>query len=698
MKIKTPLLLLVISLTLVGGLTTLSWPVVAQAECANKSAWIDPSVNTKDKPVIINAGECGKPTSVTFKEMDNGTIFNCSTYEPIKLSGVWSWNSLTKDIKIWINGYVKGENCVAYGAGITVPIFTISWSGGSVDEGNTGYTGYTCDRTTDPARPKCIASKYSTQTEYQCSLACQPQAYNISIKSKLTSEPFYPIIYHPELTKISYQPGESIDFQATAVAEGISDIGCANWSWDFGDGTKTGGTSCGGIASKSHVYKQPGVYTVTARIWSDTSPFAYLHYPGFAETYEVVVGQQPILLLDDKPKNGGRFDKEYKSYNVYEGIDFVAEVENSDEINVPYQTACRWFFDFGDPGGLDNEMLANCSINDGEIKSYIASHFYTQPGTYTVTAKFFVNYDPDKTNTEDAVVTKQIKINLAPQCGPNSESVSDPATVFKCLDQNKPVKLAANSFRGWVEENEFLVDNYLLERQYCKDLGYIPADRENVFRFGQIVDLLTASSGNTPIPLAAALVKLTTVSGNNDFQAVGYHSVIALNFINTNGLSGTRAKYRLRILDPNGPTIVNTRCETRQFPVDGRLFKKYSALYCDYRSGEPIATNDTANSVIVDGSLILNPYVATPNIVKVSDLESKKVRQNPVQFLAQDYPLLDNASYEYGQGVCAGWTDFVLRAAYLVDIVGEETGWNWSSFTANIGNWPWVGLLRGFMR
>ena len=155
-----------------------------------------------------------------------------------------------------------------------------------------------------------------------------------------------------------------------------------------------------------------------------------------------------------------------------------------------------------------------------------------------------------------------------------------------------------------------------------------------------------------------------------------YHEAIALNFITDN--SGDKITYKLKFLDPNGPLIRIADCQKYQpSPTSTNKVLKCSTLDripLSFIVSAPTPNSDKAKSLIL--------------------LNQNSVRSNTSHFLSFDYPLISNSLEVFNGGVCAAWSNFVLRVAYLGEFVGECA----STPTAEVpvNNLASTGLLSFF--
>ena len=269
---------------------------------------------------------------------------------------------------------------------------------------------------------------------------------------------------------------------------------------------------------------------------------------------------------------------------------------------------------------------------------------YSVPGRKNITLSVI-----DPQTNETIATTTQIRV----KCVPPSNAVpgDELITITSYLNNNYPVHIAANSFRQWVADNKSEVNSYLINQQYCENVGEL----EVAISFPVVLDYLNKYAGKKiSSPLVLVLNKMD--------GKLGFHTVIALSFKNLNGLSGSRALYELKYLDPEGPKITTTSCYQRQEQnpaIPGQFIK---VIYCDYTFSDTALTTKVA---------LLNPLVGLTHVTDIDTLLQKTVRSNTNSFLINDYPLIDNREPIFKGGVCSAWTDFVLKVAYLGDFAGE---------------------------
>jgi hypothetical protein len=313
MKIKTPLLLLAAALVLAGGLTLFANHAeaaqIVTSRCSGplsdgtyyngeKFSLTNISAITSD-PLIIDASGCeGKPQKV--KVINPPGYKNCSTGEPISLNHAYSWNNTSRLLKFWFLP-PPSNACQNYIDSTTSVV--VYWSG---DTGGT-ITGYYCDRATDPARPTCKATTnpLATQTEYQCSLACRSDVYNVAVTP------------YEEPWRKSWDVGEIIDLKAviSPTTSSFPAVELANWIWDFGDGSDKVYSyyNYGNVGVARRAYAQPGTYAVTAQAYNNGG-IKELNYPGFAGTRELIISGPSCVKPKGSRTNFNRIMEDLKNY------------------------------------------------------------------------------------------------------------------------------------------------------------------------------------------------------------------------------------------------------------------------------------------------------------------------------------------------------------------------------------------------
>ena len=133
-----------------------------------------------------------------------------------------------------------------------------------------------------------------------------------------------------------------------------------------------------------------------------------------------------------------------------------------------------------------------------------------------------------------------------------------------------------------------------------------------------------------------------------------YHSMIAVGIAS----QGTNI-YDINVIDPNGPGYRTLRkCQVAQFQSSPGVF--ISVYRCDFDYG------DKLNKVYLY-------YDYGTDITLFTALFDKRVRDNTAGFIIDNYPDIDNGNPEITEkGLCMGWTDFVMRVAYLGAFVGYD--------------------------
>ncbi|MBI2482425.1 MAG: hypothetical protein HYV76_02615 [Candidatus Vogelbacteria bacterium] len=136
---------------------------------------------------------------------------------------------------------------------------------------------------------------------------------------------------------------------------------------------------------------------------------------------------------------------------------------------------------------------------------------------------------------------------------------------------------------------------------------------------------------------------------------IGGHEVIALD---VKDLKGNGSKYMVTILDSNGPKIKNLICERKR--------EYNNNLACDY---------DGSKSILMKvETKLMDDLVKTRTRYCRSNSTAKFCtdRQNLTSWLRGNYPEIDNTGVTGSEeGMCLGWSQFVLKTAYLGDFTGE---------------------------
>lgn len=374
------------------------------------------------------------------------------------------------------------------------------------------------------------------------------------------------------------------------------------------------------------------------------------------------------------------------SWNVGETIDLKAEITPTSN-TLPAVEQANWIWDFGD--GSDKVYSY---YNYGNVG--VARHAYSQPGTYIVTAQAYNNGGVKELNYPGFAGTREIIIS-GPNCVKPQGSRTNFNRIVDDLENYQLVDIAADSPKEWVSDNLAKVIAKMVDSQ-CR-LSLLRRTGIDYYRESALAIKNIKRYTDSNLPYLFALYKI---------RGEGGHQMIA---ININEVEVDKV-YKIRVVDPNGPEVKVITCKNRREYID-KLGEKARGVYCDYYDNEG---NTWAGLPLLDNidTDIMNSLISAKNQYCQSNSQSKFCleRQNLSRWLRLNHTFIHNPGISAvdlaANGSCVGWSDFNLRMAYLAnfvgecegDVVDESTSWNWSSFTAGIGSWPWVELLTSLMR
>jgi hypothetical protein len=219
-----------------------------------------------------------------------------------------------------------------------------------------------------------------------------------------------------------------------------------------------------------------------------------------------------------------------------------------------------------------------------------------------------------------------------------SLSVGD---VFYNLRNNKPVTILSSDFNRWTTQNEAEI-------------------KENIDAMSVCHATPAMSSAEMPVQALQGAKKYTDKGIPTMITLVEgpklFHMVVALQVTPTSIFPGY---YKLKILDPNGPSVVTIKCQPQLTTVAPGQPKKRVTV-CENPSGVgvviPLQTNKDEEW-----------YKITDQLAK------NKVRDNPAAWLENNYAQFNNFTTATNNiGVCTGISEFNIRAAFLLKTLDQS--------------------------
>lgn len=328
----------------------------------------------------------------------------------------------------------------------------------------------------------------------------------------------------------------------------------------------------------------------------------------------------------------------------------------------------------------------NWDLGDNILRS--GEPYREQPVVYSTPGKKTIKLSVvDPKSGKTIATSTEIKV----KCVPPSGATDDITTIQTFLNNNRTVKVSANNLRSFVDDNKQDVSNSL---NYCQlNLGAGDQNPISLVNATKIIDYYSIYSHQrkmaTPLALAIVtdldptIIGLPNLPPTNPifskvgrYQPIAFHAEVALDFWADNS-QGTPI-YKIKTIDPNGPTLSTLNCEQKQIKSGPSTFQPI--LICDFDYVESILTQLNIQSLTpaqlrdVKNSfkwLIYDPNITDVTPIDVNLLASKAVRKNTAKYLEDNYFLIDNGDPQFGGGVCAAWSTLAIKAAYLADFVGE---------------------------
>jgi hypothetical protein len=279
-----------------------------------------------------------------------------------------------------------------------------------------------------------------------------------------------------------------------------------------------------------------------------------------------------------------------------------------------------------------------------------------QPVVYTNIGKKIITLSTlDPVTNKTISTSTEVKIKCAPS---NSYTFRDISELLKMYVVAIPIP--ADSFFSWSIDNYEEMANEISQSQ-CQYINRKKFGETETLRAVTLIKRITDNNQPTFI----SVQQLVPPDGNK-FPAG--HSMIALRVSDTTQNFETR--YQIKFLDPNGPTVMTMDCKISKkdvFNPADLTTKPETGMYCLHPSLGLVAPYVRD----VDIELIEKLRTLFYNRCKLSQANFCKEHRNLSKWLETNYPIIDNNDPRFGKGVCAGWSEFVLKIAYLADFVGE---------------------------
>ena len=279
---------------------------------------------------------------------------------------------------------------------------------------------------------------------------------------------------------------------------------------------------------------------------------------------------------------------------------------------------------------------------------------YTTPGKKTITLSVL---DP-KTNKIISTST-EIKLKCVP---PDSPPFN---VLISMLDSGFiPASIASDNFADWSLAEEKSISNAMINYQCGYADSYNNGETPDILKSTRAIkQAKRITDTNQP-----ALFSIRTLSPARDG-----HSIIALGIKDIS--DNFEERYSIHFLDPIGPTAMDMDCKVSKQTVaikytDGTTKEeKIKSMYCLHPLIGFVEPKLSKQDIDITESL----RTAKSNFCQTHSTHALcKKRQNISYWLEFNYPFnISNTRPEFGRGVCRGWTEFVLKVAYLGNFIGE---------------------------
>ncbi|MFA6422086.1 MAG: hypothetical protein WCV92_01675 [Candidatus Buchananbacteria bacterium] len=250
------------------------------------------------------------------------------------------------------------------------------------------------------------------------------------------------------------------------------------------------------------------------------------------------------------------------------------------------------------------------------------------------------------------------------------------STIRSSLKNGAYTKITENDFKSWAAEDPYDVSGDIAEIR--EEMGAY--QRTDTVVVGQRL----VAGGSSAMRQLLTKPKPTIFTyyiinpnGTGGWQAVSAHAVVLISIVDNGG-----GKYSLRVIDsmpsypsdPNKPELSTLECRT--IPAEGQVDGLTVDALCDvddytkalpaiYTYGSAGETNDPVSQLKSARDAYCQSTEGKTNTAFCS--------RNIGQWLEANYPAIVNSFVQRDAegGMCIGWSDFILRVAYLGDFTGE---------------------------
>lgn len=250
------------------------------------------------------------------------------------------------------------------------------------------------------------------------------------------------------------------------------------------------------------------------------------------------------------------------------------------------------------------------------------------------------------------------------------------STIRSSLKNGTYTKITENDFKSWAVEDPYDVSGDIAEIR--EEMGAY--QRVDTVVVGQ--RLVTGGSSAMSQLLAKPKPTIFTYyiinpNSTGGWRAVSAHAVVLLSITDSGG-----GKYLLKVIDsmpsyasdPNNPEMTTLECQS--IPAEGQVDGLTVDMLCgidDYTKALPVIYSYGPSGVSNDPVSQLTS--ARNNYCQSTEGKANTVfcSRNIGQWLENNYPGIINsfAQRDAEGGMCIGWSDFILRVAYLGDFTEE---------------------------
>ena len=270
------------------------------------------------------------------------------------------------------------------------------------------------------------------------------------------------------------------------------------------------------------------------------------------------------------------------------------------------------------------------------------------------------------------------------------------------LDSNQYTLITEKNFKGWASQDPYDPSGdiqEIREKMGSEQRCYVVNnDRHSYEEKGsKALDILLTKSLPTPFTFFVLNpIDIDIVSNLVKYRAVGGHATVLTS------ISRTAFGYSLTIIDSNSdidgnPKKMTVDCEYQktkifypsQTGIPGQFIEETGDVICQYKYSQRDADGN-----LLEGWLAAYPMITPSNVTNGQDIagtsalisarqaycQSPDGRKNPnfcqrnvAKWLEDNYPLIPNQGVRGSEaGMCAGWSTFLLKVAYLGDFTGTD--------------------------